>query len=182
MMKLSTFIFLIAICIVSCKQKPDNQNQETLQIDADCDFVKVYAHPNPDTLIHEFLERDAAGQFLQSDPWFNGAIDCPGHEPGPDSHTIISGYLVTPFLSEENEVQFTVRSEVLGFVTFVSFNQQGFFEDRKAVVDTLVVRRTPYGWRIKSPALRQFVLADSAIARGTLPESECDRIRSMIDK
>jgi len=143
----------------------------------DCGFVRVFAHPHPDSLVYEFLSRDASGQFLRTDEWFAGAIDCPNIEGGPDTFTLISGYSVAPLQRHENEANFLVKSERLGFVDPFEFE-----EDRKTVVDTIVVHRTSYGWRIKSPALRLHVLVDSVFENSILPKSAIDRIQKTIGR
>src|SRR5665213_1260842 len=59
------------------------------QEDTSCDLDHTVAHGDADSLIAEFIARDAAGQFLKADTWYDGATECPGHEPGPDSYTVI---------------------------------------------------------------------------------------------
>jgi hypothetical protein len=96
-------------------------------------------HPDPDSLLHEFVRRDSAGQFTQSSEWFNRAVDCPGHEPGPDVATAIRSVELRP-LGRDSTV---LRAEL---------RWQRALEPG-ALVETLTVRHTPYGWRVQSPAL-----------------------------
>src|SRR5690349_4426308 len=59
-------------------------------VEVSCMFEKKAAHPDGSALITEFLARDSRGDFLKTDDWFNGATDCSGHEPGPDSYLLIA--------------------------------------------------------------------------------------------
>ena len=138
-------------------------------VDSDCGFVRVSGHANPDSLIAEFLRRDAAGEFLETNDWFSGATDCPDHEGGPDTYTLIASYEIRPLARLDTSVAVEVRSHRLGLVTAGVSGSQ-FDEDLGEIVDTVRARRTGYGWRIASPALRLFVRADAPARRlGLLP-------------
>lgn len=131
-----------------------------LDPDEGCGFDTTVAHPDGERLIAEFLERDAAGEFIQSSGWFTGATECPGHEPGPDAFTVIADYRVTPLGGAADTVRVAVTSTGLGTLV----NGSRFEPDSRTIVDTVQAIRTRYGWRIVSPALRQFVrrtVADS---------------------
>ena len=123
-----------------------------LDPDEGCAFDTTVAHPDPDRLVTEYLARDAAGQFLQTDAWFAGATECPGHEPGPDSYVVISEYRSAPLHRGSDSVAYAVTSTVVGMM-----GPAGLRSDPRTVVDTVAAVRTPFGWRIASPALRQFV-------------------------
>ena len=64
---------------------PRDSVEPSTGVEASCDFSTTRAHPDRRKRAAEFLRRDAAGDFLRSDPWFDGATDCPGHEPGPNT-------------------------------------------------------------------------------------------------
>lgn len=136
-----------------------------------CGFDTTTAHPDPDRLITEFLERDAAGQFLQTDRWFNGATECPGQEPGPDAHLVIDAYRVAPLSRSADTVRVAVTSAVVGM-----WGHLGLQPDAREVVDTVTAIRTPHGWRIAGPALRQFVLraASDSFHRANQPPAAPD--------
>jgi hypothetical protein len=51
-------------------------------VEDDCDFIALHAHPHPDALIAEYLERDSRGEFLQTEGWLPQATTCPGHLHG----------------------------------------------------------------------------------------------------
>ena len=109
-----------------------------------CELSVVVAHSDPDTLLREFVRRDSAGQFTASTAWFNGAVDCPGHEPGPDAGTMVRGYTLRELARTDSIVRSEVRWARAGNPTSAG---TGTF------AETLAVVRTPYGWRVHSPAL-----------------------------
>jgi hypothetical protein len=115
-----------------------------------CDLSRTVAHPNPDTLLREFVRRDSAGQFTASNEWFNRAVDCPGHEPGPDVATTVRRYELRELSRTDSMLQTEVRWERTGNA---ASGASGTY------AETLSVVRTPYGWRIRSPALNPKVPA-----------------------
>lgn len=134
------------------------------EADSSCDFVRVTAHPSPDSLVAEFLARGAAGQFLRSDPWFDGATECPSHEAGPDEYTVISGYRTRLLSRDADSLAVQVTSRRIGHVE----SGHGFRADAGEAVDTVRAVRTAFGWRVTSPAPRQLVSESAAAARGDL--------------
>jgi hypothetical protein len=113
-----------------------------------CALVRTNAHPDADSLIAEFLRRDARGEFRQSSVWFNAAVDCPGHEPGPDQATEASGYTMRVLTRHSDSLRVEVRWTRLGYVT------AGVARESLGVeIDSITAVKTPFGWRIESPAL-----------------------------
>jgi hypothetical protein len=115
-----------------------------------CELSRATAHSNADSLLREFVRRDSAGQFTSSSDWFKGAVDCPGREPGPDVATMVRGYHVQEIARADSLLGAEVRWDLPGKDGFASTS---------TLAETLVVRRTPYGWRIHSPALNPKVPA-----------------------
>ena len=99
-------------------------------------------------LIAEFVRRDAAGDFRQSNEWFDGAVDCPGREPAPDVAIEAAGYELVPLPTIGDTARAEVRWTRLGYVSAVGSKEALGLE-----VDTLYATRTAFGWRIRSPAL-----------------------------
>lgn len=134
--------------------------------DEGCMLDTTMRHADPEALVVEFLRRDAEGQFLQTDDWFNGATTCPGHEPGPDGYTVIRSYTSSIVRRTTDEITVAVTSDVMGWTG------HGGFTARPSIhVDTVMAVRTPFGWRIddrERSALRQLVLESTAAARGDL--------------
>lgn len=63
--------------------------------DTSCAFVQEMQHPDPLQLAEEFAARDAQGEFTQTSQWFNAAVTCPGHEPGPDAAAVVRSHRVS---------------------------------------------------------------------------------------
>jgi hypothetical protein len=116
--------------------------------DSSCAFVRVATHPDPAALLREFVARDARGEFMEASSWFNGAITCPGHEPGPDAATMARNPRTRIFGRVSDSLTATVTWERIGY-----FGNGGDTMDPGVEIDTLVLLRTPFGWRIASPAL-----------------------------
>ena len=163
---------LLLLLLAACQSRPDATSSQAAApgtidpstgVAGDCGFVKSFAHPNGRALLNEFLARDATGEFLQRDAWFVGATDCPAHEPGPDRYALIVSY--TPMVTDRGDdlMQAVMTSRRLGYVGSDGARRPTFVLDTGIVIDTLNLRRTTYGWRVVSPALRQMVLySDSA--------------------
>lgn len=149
----------VVCCVIAfgCSREARDTAAANIPADESCDFVRVVAHEAPLPLIYEFVTRDARGEFTQASAWFNAAVDCPGHEPGPDQATIAVAHSVRITTQSRDSVVAEVRWQRVGYVTGgVSRAAPG------AEVDTLLAIRTPYGWRIASPALNPHVPGPAA--------------------
>jgi hypothetical protein len=138
---------------LAARLRQDPPVQAAAQDTAGCELSRHVAHPDPDALLREFVSRDSAGQFTQSTDWFTGAVDCPGHEPGPDEAIAVRGYEIRELVRSDSAVQSEVRWDRVG-------------PDGAAIpgafAETLTVIRTPFGWRVRSPALNPKVPAPNA--------------------
>ena len=121
--------------------------------DVSCEFARSVAHPDADSLIAEFVARDARGEFLSASPWFNAAVTCPGHEPGPDVATQVQGHQLRVLARGRDSVRAEVTWERTGYVGADHGHATGVEHD------TLLAIRTEFGWRIVSPALNPHVPA-----------------------
>lgn len=117
-----------------------------------CEFLRASLNPNPRALVDEYVRRDSEGQFLETNRWVDTAYTCPGHLPGPDEFTAVSRTTVTELDRTDSLVRFLSRSDQLGEMTQDSLGYI-FKANRQATIDTFVVVRTPFGWRIESPQL-----------------------------
>ena len=111
---------------------------------AGCELAAAPAHPDGEALLREFVRRDAAGEFTRTSAWFAAAVDCPGHEPAPDAATMARDPRIEVIARAPDSLRAEVRWERLSIGdAFVPGPE----------IDTLTAVRTPYGWRIRSPAL-----------------------------
>ena len=154
-MRVVKWVFVLAA--LGCAARDADTAAANTPSDETCDFVRVVAHNDPTRLIEEFVARDARGEFTRSSQWFNGAVDCPGHEPGPDQSTMVVAHAVRVLTRGRDSVLAEVTWRRLGYVT-------GGVERAAPGVDldTLRAIRTPFGWRIESPALNPHVPGPAA--------------------
>lgn len=167
----------LLVLLAGCKPAPDSPSTRSASGDTadpatgvavDCGFVKTFAHPNGRALLNDFLARDGAGEFLQSDPWLEGALDCPAHEAGPDGYTLILSYSPAETDRGDDLIDAVITSRRLGYVGSDGASRPTFQLDTGTVIDTIRLRRTEYGWRVISPALRQMVMYSDAGTTGRL--------------
>ena len=146
--------------------------------DSSCDFVHATAHPNPDSLIVEFLRRDMHGQFLQSEKWLDSATTCPGHLPGPDFFTLVADVHLVASSRTLDTAQYLAVYRRLGWTGEDSTGSQLTVRPSPKA-DTLHFRlvRTGFGWRVDDPEMPQYVLA--AAVRDRFPPVEQARLDSL---
>ncbi len=132
--------------------------------DDDCGLLPVSLNPDPIALVRHYVELDKAGHFLETTPYTDSLYLCPNHLSGPDAFTVISGSDVQPMKASDSVAQVLVRSQRIGEI---AQDSAGFAFTRNpgTELDTFVVRRTAFGWRIESPELPDRVLASSVLAK-----------------
>jgi hypothetical protein len=127
----------------------DSAVQEAIA-DPSCDFIKKLDHSDPNKLIEEFLKRAANGQFLKADTWLDGADLCPGHEPGPDLATVVTGYRILKRSITDRRAEFNVAFESVGELG--PSDKGSKFDLRKHQVRIKYIAwKTSYGWRLYRP-------------------------------
>lgn len=141
-------LFLLLFALACSQHATPDVTSAHVPADSTCAFVLRAAHPEPIRLVREFVERDARGEFTRSSNWFDGAVDCPGHEAAPDQATMARAHQIRVFARGRDSVRAEVRWQRIGY-----FGHGGDAVAPGVEVDTLTVLRTPYGWRIASPAL-----------------------------
>jgi len=129
-------------------------------LERSCDFRRVSGHPNPNVLVDEFVGRAANGTFSSAETWLPGAVDCPGHEPGYDVFDIISRYAIAHLDSGKDTTRYLLTRVAFGFYS------SGFEAKPRTLRDTVIVWQSAYGWRIRSPAPWNWILAKNAVQRG----------------
>lgn len=164
---------------VATAQAPATQAVEPSTDDDGCDADPKVAHSDPQLLVNEYLERDGRGEFLASSTWHDGAVECPGHTPGFDSGTLVTGWR----LSRVREVADTVSFQI-AFDRHSEITQDtaGMYLVPAAGVelDTITAVRKPYGWRVGGFEFQPHVLPTGAKARLQLREGDRRLIDSLI--
>jgi hypothetical protein len=129
-----------------------------------CGLLETTLFPEPIPLVKHYVALDNDAQFLQTNPATDSVYVCPEHLPGPDEFTVVTRSDIEPLAAMDSVAQVIVRSQRLGAMTQDSAGFV-FVRDPGVVVDTFVVLRTPFGWRIESPQLPDRVLGSAVLAR-----------------
>ena len=112
---------------------------------------------DPLGLVRQYVKRDANGERLEENPWFQEVVTWP-MEPGYDSYTVIRQYTVERTTVHGSPARIPVRYEVLGWVV-PGAERSGFLPDPRIELVEFVVVRDDQGWRIGEPQMDQHVLA-----------------------
>jgi hypothetical protein len=125
---------------------------------------------DPVGLVRQYVKRDANGERLEENDWFQEVVTWP-MEPAYDSYTVIRQYAVEPPPTVHGSpARIPVRYEVLGWV-IPGAERAGFLPDPRVELVEFVVVRDDQGWRIEEPQMEQHVLA-SVVASDRWVSSE----------
>ena len=118
-----------------------------------CGIDTTPAHPDPDVLINRYLALDDSGYTLGGSStqgtWLFYAYACPNDAPGWDGGVLVAGHSATRVALSLDTARFAVNYRVLRQITQDS---AGIILDggEGVELDTLVLVRTRFGWRIDS--------------------------------
>ena len=141
-------------------------------------MADVTAAIDPLGLVREYVRRDAAGERLRGEPWFQDVVTWP-MEPAYDSFSVIRSYTVVPPKSiAGSPASITVRYDRIGWA-FPEVGRLRFVAQWLPQAVVFVVVRTEEGWRIDAPQFSQKVLAEVAAATGAFSDEDTARIRSL---
>ena len=167
-MALGTALAIIA----SCRPHPSAGNTSAERKLADstpsvldtvgCDMVATQANPQPFGLVREYLRRDEIGEFTSTSRWHEEAVTCPGHLPGWDAVTVVTASRIQSLTLGPDTARYAVTYDILGELDDDSTGPNGLRVARRAELDTFVVLRTPFGWRIDMPVINPHVSLDVA--------------------
>jgi hypothetical protein len=135
---------------------------------------------DPVGLVKEYVKRDANGERLQAEPWFQQVVTWP-EEPGYDSYTVIRSYSVERPTIQGSPAKILVRYDVIGWVQWQD-GEQVFLDQEMSQAITFVVVRDDNGWRIDGPQFGQRVLAEIAAACQALSAEDTAHIRELASK
>ena len=118
-------------------------------------------------LVREYVERDSRGERLKSNAWFNKVVAWP-EDPGYDSYTVITGFLVEPIDRQGDTARVRVSYNVAGEMRAGGKNDARF--SRHDTLQAVVFRigKYPDGLSIMEPQIEQHVLVDSALTKSSL--------------
>lgn len=151
----------------------------------ECHMSRKNLKLGPEALVKEFLKRDAQGDFLKTDHWFNSATVCPEHESGPDEFNVIKNYKVEKAASAEKTSRFKVTYQVLGLSTQANENGVecfGFVPGPRTFEKVIKVYQTPHGWKLQDGMLndKQFVSQKTALNFSASGKSLCSKTKALL--
>ena len=135
----------LMLAVGACSRPPASDQPVAALDTVGCGMSAVRAHPDAEALVREFVERDFAGEFVDTLAWFNAAVTCPGREPGPDEVIVVRSYKLNVLTRSSDTLRAEVVWDRLGYGGALAPGTE---------FDTLTVIRTAHGWRIASPALK----------------------------
>jgi hypothetical protein len=129
-------------------------------------------------LVKEYVERDAKGERLQTNPWFLDVVAWPD-EPGYDSYTVISGYVATPLSADSSTARVRVDYRRAGYVRTTGARSVEFEQSIATESHVFTVALSDNGWRITAPQIEQHVLVETALSLSPLNEGDKDRLSKL---
>ena len=147
--------------------------------DDGCNADSTAEHSNPQLLVREYLDRGGRGELLSSSPWHDGAVECPGHTPGFDSGTLVTGWSLSTLRETADSVAFQVAFDRHSEITQDSVGMY-LVPAAGVELDTIVAVRKPYGWRLGGFEFQPHVLPTGAKAHLQLRETDRRLIDSLV--
>ncbi len=134
-------------------------------------IVKKDLGLNPEQLVREYVKRDANGEFLQTNEWWNSAVACPECMGGPDTFTVISSYKIRKI----SNLQFEVTYDIEGTLSGASFKTE-----KRKDPESFTVVKTQWGFKLDKKSF-QMVRADVALKKygGTLDKTSLGAVKSI---
>lgn len=178
-------LFALTALASACRQKsappPSTLSAASAAASADtdgCGFVAAVGHTNPDRLLADYLQHDGEGEFTRSDGWRDSAMACPAHAPGWDGFTLIASYRTDSLPGTADSVRFLVTYQRIGLL---EQDTLGFYlkPDSAVELDTLVMVRTAYGWRVGDTDQEPHLLPAGALRISTLRPGDVERLHQL---
>lgn len=147
--------------------------------DDGCAAEPTATHSDPHLLIKEYLDRGGRGEFLASSAWHDGAMECPGHSPGFDGGTLVTGWRLSLLREVADSVSFQIAFDRHSEITQDSAGMY-LVPAIGVELDTIIAVRKPYGWRVGGFEFQPHVLPAGAKARLQLREGGRRLIDSLL--
>ncbi|MFH2025210.1 MAG: hypothetical protein ABIK30_05215, partial [bacterium] len=138
--------------------------------------VKEFHHPDPGKLINEYLKRDAAGDFMRSNPWYVTAKLHP-MQLGWDQSTLISGYEIDTLLIDSTQAVYDVTYHVIARRRQNIHGPYLIFGPCEKVT-RFKLEKTSWGWRIAKPNQHQHILPNVIMDR--LPDEDQEKLKAYL--
>ena len=120
----------------------------------------------PEKIVINYLEMDAAGEFLKQSNWLNENMLYPEFIPAWDNSTLIKSYKITDFKIDGNKAFVNVEYEKMGDVLQ---NSKGFYVEKNEKVVKIIfeLHKVEKFWKIAKPIQNQHVMMDAVEDRLT---------------
>lgn len=129
-------------------------------------------------LVREYVERDARGERLKSNPWFLNAVIWED-EPAFDSYTLITGYQLRMLHADSSTGRVEVAYARAGYVRATGDSSVSFQPDSGREVHVFTVALTFNGWRIVAPQLDPHVLVGPALTQSRFSPADRRQVQAM---
>lgn len=170
---MSKSLLLVALAVIvapGCGGRPDAAHSTGMSGPVDS--------TPPMRLVREYVERDARGERLRSNPWFLNAVIWED-EPAFDSYTLITGYQLRALHADSSTGRVEVAYTRAGYVRITGDSSVSFEPDPAREVQVFTVALTFNGWRIVAPQLDQHVLVDPALNQSPFSPADRRRLEAM---
>jgi hypothetical protein len=125
----------------------------------DCGLVREQRYPDALALVRDYLRSDTGADYGDTERFV-----CPDYAVGSDESRVVSYLGLESLSANMDTARFLVRSERDGYVRWDSTGGiKNFVSDHAMLLDTFVVIRTDYGWRIAAPRPNDDVSPSAAI-------------------
>lgn len=120
--------------------------------DPSCETDTVQSHVNPLALVREYVTRnETRGYFVgggnENNDWLFKAAECPGHLGGTDGMGVVIGHSIASMPAGADSARYIVEYQMIGS-TDPEVEHYRFVPSSAIVQDTVVLIKTPFGWRI----------------------------------
>ena len=122
-----------------------------------CDLMRAQRFPDPLELARYYVEQDSAGEFLGTSSVADSVYLCPGHLPGPDAFSVVKDTRLRLLYRADTTAEVEVTGVTAGFMTSDSTDTMYLSPTPPAISYTFLLVKTPFGWRIDSPQLPDWV-------------------------
>ena len=139
------------------------------------------ADPVPDeplALVRELVRRDADGRLLDWTPWLAGAVACPRRSEVPSLVTVVAEQDVRSLAAGGDSAWVLVTARAIGIIEPGYAGTSHFEAATTPRADTVLVVRTPLGWRVAPPVRRGMLHAPAALAHFSLDSGDVRRLRA----
>ncbi|HET7789484.1 MAG TPA: hypothetical protein VFK78_01705 [Gemmatimonadales bacterium] len=166
----------LACVLVACRsdkpRAPGVTPDGVAVADEGCKGIYVASHPKADALLREYLNHDAAGDFLASRAWLDTTLNCPGRLGTIDSAVVVAAWSSSALKAGRDTTRTVVTYQIVARVVLAGGQASDVEPAKVFEVDTVQLVKTPFGWRIDRPPPHWHLMRASALAHLGLDPAE----------